>query len=61
MFQAWASIKVTNEESTYFGRAGTVLRTERQGDTAQIVVTLDADAVNDSAVVNFEASELVQL
>lgn len=40
--QAWNSVKVTNEESLHAGRAGTVLRVERDNGLEVVQVWLDA-------------------
>lgn len=53
-FQAWASVKVINEQSEYFDRAGVVLREEGAG----LVVRLDATADKAGEVVNFALAEL---
>lgn len=53
-FQAWASVKVINEQSEHFDRAGVVLREEGAG----LVVRLDATAELPGAVVNFALAEL---
>lgn len=39
--QAWNSVKVTNEESLHAGRAGTVLRVEKNGGLSVVQVYLD--------------------
>lgn len=53
-FQAWASVKVINEQSEHFDRAGVVLREEGAG----VVVRLDATADKEGTVVNFALAEL---
>lgn len=57
MFQTWQGVKVTNEESAHFGKAGTVMRTEKRGDLQLVQVRLDLDGTTEP----FDVSELMAL
>jgi predicted lipoprotein len=53
-FKPWNSVKVTNENSGFFGQAGNVVRVETNADKCLIHVELDADG----SMQSFNASEL---
>lgn len=52
--QAWQQVKVTNDQSGFFGWAGFVVRTEKDGDQERVFVRLD----NDESTQAFEPAEL---
>lgn len=53
-FKPWNSVKVTNENSGFFGQAGNVVRVETNADKVLIHVELDADG----SMQTFTGSEL---
>lgn len=53
-YQAWASVKVINQQSEHLDRAGVVLREESGG----LVVRLDATNELPALVANFAADEV---
>ncbi len=61
MKQAWQSVKVTNEDSTHHGRAGNVVRSEKQGESELVFVELDATETLPKELVQFEETELALL
>lgn len=60
-FHGWQSVKVINENSDNFDRAGYVVRVETSGDKEAVFVQLDANATQEAALVTFEPSELAGL
>lgn len=59
--QAWQNVKVTNEKSAHFGRAGRVVRVEGPQGSELVMAELDADGVNAQEVDIFAPSELAIL
>jgi hypothetical protein len=58
MFNPWQSVKVVNDRSEFFGRAGIVIREESKGIIVQLDETPDGKA---KEVITFNAGELVVL
>lgn len=56
-FKPWQAVKVTNENSGFYGQAGTVVRVEHSGDHAIAQVEMDAD----HSIQGFTATELETL
>lgn len=56
-FKPWQAIKVTNENSGFFGQAGTVVRVEHSGDNAIVQVQMDSDY----SIQGFTGGEIEQL
>lgn len=54
LFKPWNSVKVTNENSGFFGQAGNVVRVETSAEKSLIHVELDADG----SMQTFTANEL---
>ena len=58
MFKPWMAVKVVNENSGFFGQAGTVVRIEKHDDKHSLVhVEMDAD----NTVQSFVGSEIEAL
>lgn len=53
-FASWASVKVINDQSEHFGRAGVVVRKESNG----YAVRLDATSDKAEVIVNFAPAEI---
>jgi hypothetical protein len=54
LFKPWNSVKVTNENSGFFGQAGNVVRVEVSAEKSIIHVEMDLD----KAIETFAAAEL---
>ena len=57
MFKPWDSVKVTNENSGFFGQAGNVVRVEVNAEKSIIHVEMDLD----KSIETFADSELKYL
>lgn len=54
MFKPWQSVKVTNENSGFFGQAGNVVRVEVSAEKSLIHVEMDVD----KSIQSFAGAEL---